>query len=488
MKHNTPYPQSQQSLVSILLAAGLIVSYNFSATLAVPGDPITMAVAGSSSPFDKSLSTPELDTTILWPRKLDEEAQKVLAAKITTRPGRASSSPENDAIPTNLNEIRDGNLLSRPVYDKIAALVVQACQSPSSFAHYISISATRDNLERLMHETIVECANAQAGEQAKTSNRRHIKRRKQSLDKLATLVRSAIDQNRLAFMQNALGCADDELRDLFFSNLLLTKENINRRHQELRQEFDPDKARWIPVMNQCTANELMTSINCCKDTLLQNLQTAVAAAGSKDTFYEEQGANFWAMAQDCRHAQKSEWHQLKIFTQADFAHLSKNASEKVMILKQLRREHATHAYEAYRACCRVADANYARLSQLRLRSSMALCLYTAGRYLEAQLYALGAMRLIFSQSQHATLPALSRAKDILATVQQGQDERNLAHELEADTTILCYPDAGKGEEGLDKRLDHAYSSRTYALYRKRCKIRRITDRTYVLCNICSKFW
>ena len=340
-----------------------------------------------------------IDTTILLPPPLDEKGQEALATKITTSPERASSSTEDAEIQKNLNEISKEDLLPGATCDRVKALVDQACQSPSSFAHYISISATRDNLERLMHETIVECANAQAGEQAKTSNKRYIKCRKQSLAKLATLVRSAIDQNRLAFMQNALGCADDELRDLFFSNLLLTKENINRRYQELRQEFDPDKARWIPVMNQCTANELMTSINCCKDTLLQNLQTAVAAAGSKDTFYEEQGANFWAMAQDCRHAQKSEWNQLKIFTQADFAHLSKNASERVMILKQLHREHATHAYEAYRACCRVADANYARLSQLHLRSSMALCLYTAGRYLEAQLYALGAMRLIFVRYQ-----------------------------------------------------------------------------------------
>ena len=362
-----------------------------------------------------------IDTTILLPPPLDEKGQEALATKITTSPERASSSTEDAEIQKNLNEISKEDLLPGATCDRVKALVDQACQSPSSFAHYISISATRDNLERLMNDTIRQSANDQAGAQAEDSNRRHITHRKQLLARLATLVRSAIDQNRLAFMQNALGCADDELRDLFFSNLLLTKENINRRYQELRQEFDPDKARWIPVMNQCTANELMTSINCCKDTLLQNLQTAVAAAGSKDTFYEEQGANFWAMAQDCRHAQKSEWNQLKIFTQADFAHLSKNASERVMILKQLHREHATHAYEAYRACCRVADANYARLSQLHLRSSMALCLYTAGRYLEAQLYALGAMRLIFAQSQHATLPALSRAKDILAKVQQGQE-------------------------------------------------------------------
>ena len=416
MKHTTPYPQIQQSLVSILLAAGLIVSYNFSATLAVPGDPITMAVAGSSSPFDKSLSTPELDTTILLPPPLDEKGQEALATKITTSPERASSSTEDAEIQKNLNEISKEDLLPGATCDRVKVLVDQACKLPSSFAHYISISATRDNLERLMHETIVECANAQAGKQAKTSNKRHIKRRKQSLAKLATLVRSAIDQNRLAFMQNALGCADDELRDLFFSNLLLTQENINRRHQELRQEFDPDKAKWIPEAQKDTAKALMQLIDNYKNTLLQNLQTAIDEAIAKEgiqgderqkkaiqkfRFYQKQGDNLWAMAMDCEHAQKGQWDQLTKFLQADFAHLSKNASEQVMILKQLRSEYATHAYEAYRACCRLADEEEALYlkNRIELRGKMAECLYTAGRYLEAQLYALGAMKLIFVRYQ-----------------------------------------------------------------------------------------
>ena len=392
----------------------------------------------------------DIDTTILLPPPLDEEAQEALAAKITTRPGGASSSTKNAEIQKNLNKIKNGNLFPRSACDRIEALVDQARQLPSSFAHYISISATRDNLERLMHDTIRQPASAQAGAQAEDSNRRQIMHRKQLLARLATLVRSVIDQNRLAFIQNALDCTD-QLRDLFFSNLLLTEDNIHRRHQELRQEFDPDKAKWIPEAQKATAKTLMELMDNYKNMLLQNLQEAVdkairreeiqgneqhKAALQQFRFYQKQGENLWAMAMDCEHAQKGRWDDLTKFLQADFAHLGKHASETVMILKQLRSEYATHAYEAYRACCRLADAEkpiYLE-DQIKLRGKMALCLYATGRYLEAQLYALGAMRLIFVRYQEiiwnvldprlvhnnrkAILQVLPSAQQILAKVQR----------------------------------------------------------------------
>ena len=297
MKHTTPYPhQGQQILVSILLATGFIVSYNPSTTLAIPSNPRAMASnsckptsskAGTASPrsLDKSLSTLEPDTTILWPLQLDEDAQKTLADKITARPGGANSSTEDAEIQKNLREIREGDILPEPTCDKIAALVAKGRHFPSSFDAYVKISATRENFERRMHEAIVNCAAAQAGEQAQEIDRRHIKRRRQLLAELATLVRSAIDQNRLAFIKNALDCSE-ELKELFFSNRLLTEENISRRYGELTQEFHPDKAKWIPEAYQSTARDLMALITACRDGLMQNLQTAAAASG-KYTFYQK---------------------------------------------------------------------------------------------------------------------------------------------------------------------------------------------------------
>ena len=381
----------------------------------------------------------KLDTTILLPPPLDEQVQEALATTITTKPGGASSSTEDAEIQKKLNEISKKALLPTSASDKIEALVGQARQSPSSFAHYISISATRDNLERLMHEAIWQPASVQAGAQAEDSNRRHIMHRKQLLARLATLVRSVIDQNRLVFIQNALGCTA-QLRDLFFSNLLLTEENIHSRHQELRQEFDPEKAKWIPEARQENAKALMGLIDECKNTLLQNLQKAVdkairdkavktdgiqgddmqKKALQKFRFYQKQGDHFWAMAKDCRYAQYIRWSELSKSLQEDFAHLSKNVSERTMILKQLRREYATHAYEAYRACCRLADEKKAVYlkNRIELRVTMAECLYTAGRYLEAQLYALSAMKLTFDNRGLVPLRMLCQVQQTLAKVQQ----------------------------------------------------------------------
>ena len=378
--------------------------------------------------YKKPATTP--DTTILLPPPLEEEAQEALATKITTRPGGASSSTEDAEIQKKLNEISKEALLPTSASDRIEALVGQARQSPSSFAHYISISATRDNLERLMHETIGQPASAQAGAQAEDSNRRHIMHRKQLLARLATLVRSVIDQNRLAFIQNALGCTA-QLRDLFFSNLLLTEENIHSRHQELRQEFDPEKAKWIPEARQENAKALMELINNYKDTLLQNLQTAIDETITKDDiqgddrqkkalqkfrFYQKQGDHFWAMAMDCQHVQEDQWRQITQLGQQNLIPLG----ETRWILNQLRIEYATHAYEAYRACCRLADEEKPRYleDQIEFRRKMALCLYTARRYLEAQLYALSAMQLTFDNRQRITLAILHEVQKTLAKVQQ----------------------------------------------------------------------
>ena len=223
----------------------------------------------------------EPNTTVLLPLPPDEEEQEALEAKITAKTDEARSSTEDAKRQEILGEIRE-DILPGSACAKIEALVAEACRAPGNFDGYIKISATRENFERRMHEAIVNCAAAQAGEQAQEIDRR---RRKRLLAGLATLVHSAIDQNRLAFIQNALDCSE-ELRELFFTNLLLTEENISRRYGELTQEFHPDKAKWIPEAYQSTARDLMALITACRDGLMQNLQTAAAASG-KYTFYQK---------------------------------------------------------------------------------------------------------------------------------------------------------------------------------------------------------
>ena len=272
-----------------------------------------------------------------------------------------------------------------------------------------------------MLEATTQCDDVQAApeaEEAQTSSKNQDDRKhkieragriKESLENLKLLALAAIDQNRLAFIQNVLALSG-QIKKIFFSNLLLTTENINRRYRELARQFHPDKAKWIAAAYQIDAHDLMVLISDCKDDLLHNLARACAASGER-TFYQEQGDNFWKLAMDYRYASKGEWDKLTMLRPGALAHLSTD------VLNKSRIENAIRAYEAYRACCRVADNNQYLPRQIQLRGHIALCLYAAGRHLEAQLYALAAVQLIFNKPQHVTQAELSKAKNILDKVQ-----------------------------------------------------------------------
>ena len=358
---------------------------------------------------------------------------EVLAAKIAVRPEGASTSTIGDVakhIKELLGKIKEEGIFSDSAkgYDPIEDLVGAAFQVPRNFADYREISTIRAHFVRLMQEAIVRCAEAQEAQEAEEEKKSGksqddrkkkiagIKDSKESLEMLNCLVCAAIDQNRLAFIQSVLVCPG-EIKQIFFSNLLLTAENIHGHYKELACQFHPDKAKWLPVEHRSAAHELMVLINNCKDALLQNL-ASVAAASGELAFYQKEGDNFWRMAMDYRYAQKGEWHKLTMFGQEDLAGLSDD------VLNTSRMENTVRAYEAYRACCRVADKNQYLQSQIQLRESIALCLYAAGRHLDAQLYALAAISLINNKAQHLTPEDLSQAKKILYKVQGGVSERD----------------------------------------------------------------
>ena len=414
MKQYNAYTQGQLNLVSLLLTVCLMVGSNLNITLAAPGSgPVTASKAGPSE---------ALNTTILLPLPPDEKEQKTLEATITARPERGSPSTAAAEIQKNLEEIRAKAILPESAYDQIKALVAAACEEPpSNFDEYVRIREARENLEWRMYAALGQPAANQAGKQAQKSERGNIQRRKQFLSELNILVRSVIDHNSLIFIQNALRCTG-QLRELFFTNLLLTEYNINQRYGELTQEFDPKRSKWISGNYKDTAQTLMTSIDDCKDTLLRNLQTAAHAINTdniqedertkkaiqKLRFYQEYAGHFWATAKSCKPAQEDK-----------------------------KKENAIHAYEAYRACCRVVDAyeealrsagqsSKYRFNQIQLRGNMARCLNTADCYLEAQLHALGAMKLIFDQPANVTLTVLQNAQKVLIKIQKQGEKSFLA--------------------------------------------------------------
>ena len=388
------------------------------------------------------------DTTGLATIAPDADEVKALAAKITAtiaRSGGANASIANDAIQKILTKLKATDIIDDKAYETIESHFVQACQELSSFDDYVRVSAIRENFKWIMHNAILKLDDAQKAEgkpNSSTSQEDHKKQKarkeiSQLFEGLNLLVCRKIDQNRLAFIQT-MSTLPDQVKETFFSNLLLTKENIKKRYRQLMLQFHPDKVHWVPKEHRDTARNLMTSlmklINNCRDTLLQNLP-ATTAASDKFTLYQELGDNLWATAMDYQHAKKGEWPKLTRLLQEDLAHLGKDA------LNKLRIEKAIHAYEAYGDCCRVADKNRDRLSQIQLRGSMALCCYFVGRYLEAQLYALGAMKLI---RQHAIPQALPRAQKILAKVQGRTPKDKTVPTTDQGSTSTVLADTGLG--------------------------------------------
>ncbi|MEM7382828.1 MAG: patatin-like phospholipase family protein [Bacteroidota bacterium] len=376
---------------------------------------------------------------------LDEEEQEALASKITAKPEGASSTDAAESIKESLDKIKVEGLCTEESYKYLETLIEAARYVPKNYDDYCEIITTREAFRRFIQEAIMRCADAQVGDEEqgndKNQDQDDRKRKKEvvkkSLEGLHILVCASIDQSRLVFIQNVLACPG-ETKHILFTNILPTEENIHKRYRELARQFHPDKAKQFSEEHRSATHDLMTRINHCKDELLQNLARA-SAARSKLAFYQEQGDNFWARYMDYKHASKGEWNELKIFRQADLTHLSKDALNKSSL------EHVTRAYEAYRACCRVADKDQYLRSQIQLRGSIALCLYASGSYLDAQLYALGAMKLIFDKSQHVTQEDLSRAKAILSKVQGRTSERG-----EAPTTTSGSTSTSRALVGVEK--------------------------------------
>ena len=401
--------------------------------------------AGASRQEKLAKKYKKLDTTGLATIAVDVDEAKALAAKIAARPEGASSSTVDAEIQKTLEKIKKAGIIDDNVYENIESLLAEVRQTPSSFDDYVRVSAIRENFKRFMQEAILEFDDAQEAEEEQNSSKSQDDRKKKlgrkdirkSFEEFDFLVCCEIDQNRLAFFQKIL-TLPGQVKEILFSNLLLTEENIKSRYRKLAHHFHPDKAKWIPEAHQSTAQDLMALINDCKDALLQSLASASAGSGEQ-TFYQEQGDNFWRLAMDYKYASKCAWGKLTLLLPEVLQSLSPD------VLNASRIEKVIEAYEAYRACCRLADKNQDLQSQVRLRGSIALCLYAAGGHLEAQLYALGAVKLIFDKSQHLTEADLSQAKQILEKVQGRVLERDDAQTTSSSPTSTSQAFLGVGE-------------------------------------------
>jgi len=222
----------------------------------------------------------------------------------------------------------------------------------------------------------------------------------------------------IEFIKKVLNLNEPELT--LFNDLTLTEENIIKRHKQLSKCFHPDIDVFLSDDHKGLLNKLTALINDHRDKKLQELQEKVESKWNL-AFHREKGNTYWRIALDYNCAYKykdteiGEWKELELLKQEDIAHLS------LAELEDQKLSYTKKAYEEYRACCKIADANKDLKNQIELRKQMALCLYVMRKgsltsQLSAQLYALAAINLIEKNAQHTTQQDLVEAKKVLDKV------------------------------------------------------------------------
>jgi succinate dehydrogenase flavin-adding protein (antitoxin of CptAB toxin-antitoxin module) len=137
-------------------------------------------------------------------------------------------------------------------------------------------------------------------------------------------------------------------------------------------------------------DEIFRYVTDMRRKLLSDLKES--SKNSFTEFHEKNANDLWEIAMDYRNAHKAEWGKLKVLKINDLRNISTED------LKRESNSKARAAYKQYRAACKIADSKNLISYQIKFRRFMALCLYISDQYLEAQLYALSAINLVYRNS------------------------------------------------------------------------------------------
>jgi len=197
---------------------------------------------------------------------------------------------------------------------------------------------------------------------------------------------------------------------------VFTEECINKRYRKLACYFHPDKTSSlnIPGVLKEEYVTLGTELFKCALELKKSLfKLEKSSNNDLQTLDEEKASEFWKIAIDYRNAHKAQWDKLKLLKKENFNGI---LSEE---LKKLSISYGELAYQHYRAACKHADDNKQLKNQIKIRGYMALSLYISDKFMEAQLYALAAIKLVFRNSSNVTQEDLNKAKGIFDKVKGG---------------------------------------------------------------------
>ena len=287
-------------------------------------------------------------------------------------------------------------LIDFEAFKTISDLMKLAKQKPNTFDDFQEIRKLEVSLENSFNEL-----NLRIYDESQNQTN------KESLAIIQKLARHWIYTGKAEFTMKVLGSPDPKV--LLFGRMLQNEEEINKKYKELVLCFHPDKASWARTEEDREfIYELCVKINEIKNSLIEKFEHEAQKVGKID-FYEEKGHNYWGYVQDYRNASKGDWSKLKILKKQEISNLTPEELKNNAILN------ASLAYAEYRACCRVADQKNIFKKKLEMRRNLALCRFSMGMFLEAQLYAISCF-LIIMDSKEATIADLTEAKKIFEKV------------------------------------------------------------------------
>ncbi|CAG8631944.1 1138_t:CDS:2 [Funneliformis caledonium] len=272
-----------------------------------------------------------------------------------------------ETIEENLKELQ--SMLSDENIKNIVKGFKELVEIPKTFENYQKIVNYDTKLRQVADCLINERLIINSRESKNPDNNNDIRKFSTSLIYLKLLANKITYPKRIDIIQDVMNSPCKE--EILF-NYALSEDEINKRYRKLALNFHPDKTN--------------------RPNTPYSLQGDHKNLGWM--FHKRNADELWKITIEYRNAAKGQWDKLKILNKDDISRFSSEELEFNSV------SYGLQAYKEYRAACKIVDIAKQLKEQVRLRGNIALCLYVSNRLLEAQLYALSAIKLISKFSRY----------------------------------------------------------------------------------------
>jgi hypothetical protein len=298
-------------------------------------------------------------------------------------------------------------ILDNDVIESIRQAFQQFNEIPKTFDDYHKIiiceNTLRNAVDDIINEWLTQTSNNSEVKEQSDDYRQQLT---SSLNCLKLLAEVATYLRKINFITDVLNSSNK--KEILFGNISFTEEEIKKRFKKLALHFHPDK-NMLKDKHKYLGPDLYRIVEELKSGLLTDLEKTSKDEGCLN-FHEKNANKLWQIAIDYRNAAKDQRDKLKQLKEEDIRGFSSEELERFSV------ENGKLAYVEYRAACKIADNAEQIQKQIKLRSYIALCLYVSNQFLEAQLYALSAIRLLHQNTHKVTRQDLIDAKKIFDKV------------------------------------------------------------------------